>query len=91
MHDGFAVFEVTYGENGAAIEARFLEVNPAFEKITGVKANDIIGKTMWEVFPTMRLLTAEIWESIVSEGKTRHLEEFLYVGPHSINISGLTA
>ncbi|MHB8085987.1 MAG: PAS domain S-box protein [Dehalococcoidia bacterium] len=76
MHDGFAVFEVTYGENGAAVEARFLEVNPAFEKITGVKANDIIGKTMWEVFPTMRLLTAEIWESIVSEGKTMHLEEF---------------
>jgi PAS domain S-box-containing protein len=76
MHDGFAVFEVTYGEGGAAVEARFLEVNPAFEQITGVKANDIIGKTMWEVFPTMRLLTAEIWESIVSEGKNMHIEEF---------------
>ncbi len=76
MHDGFAVFEVTYGEGGSAIEARFLEVNPAFEKITGAKSNAIIGKTMWEVFPTMRLLTAEIWESIVSEGKTIHMDEF---------------
>lgn len=75
IQDGFAVFEVNYDEKGKVIDARFLEVNPAFEKITGAKANDVLGKTLWEVFPSMRLLTADRWKELISEGKNIKIEE----------------
>jgi PAS domain S-box-containing protein len=32
-------------------ECRFIEVNPAFENITGLATEDIVGKTVTEVFP----------------------------------------
>lgn len=76
IHDGFAIFEINYDENDRVIDARFLEVNPAFEKITGTRANDILGKTLWEVFPTMRLTTAQLWEDIIAEGKNIRIEEY---------------
>ncbi len=79
MQDGFAVFEISYDERGEAIDARFLEANPAFEKITGAKSNEAVGKTLWEVFPSMRLLTAEIWAGMVSKGKNVRIEEFYSV------------
>jgi PAS domain S-box-containing protein len=75
IQDGFAVFEVNYDENDTVVDARFLEVNPAFEKITGVKANDVMGKTLWEVFPSMRLLTADLWQDAISKGKNLRVEE----------------
>jgi PAS domain S-box-containing protein len=76
IHDGFAVFEINYDESDKVVDARFLEVNPAFEKITGTRANDILGKTLWEVFPTMRLSTAQLWKDVITEGKNIRIEEY---------------
>ncbi len=76
IHDGFAVFEINYDESDKVVDARFLEVNPAFEKITGTRANDMLGKTLWEVFPTMRLSTAQLWKDVITEGKNIRIEEY---------------
>jgi len=75
IQDGFAIFELNYDENEKVIDARFLEINPAFEKMTGAKANDVLGKTLWEVFPTMRLMTADLWKEAISEGKNIRVGE----------------
>jgi PAS domain S-box-containing protein len=75
MLDGFAVFEMKTVEDGFPVDACFLEVNPAFERITGLKANDVIGKTLWEVFPTMRLMSADIWKKLITEGKSTNFDE----------------
>jgi PAS domain S-box-containing protein len=75
IQDGFAIFEVNYDEKDMVVDARFLEVNPAFEKMTGAKPNDVLGKTLWEVFPTMRLLTADLWKDSISGGKNIRIEE----------------
>ncbi|MDD5311966.1 MAG: PAS domain S-box protein [Dehalococcoidia bacterium] len=76
MLDGFVIFETVYDDSDDVTDARFLEVNPAFEKIVGLKANDVIGKTMWEVFPTMRLSTVDIWKKMLRERKAIHYEEY---------------
>jgi len=76
IQDGFAVFEINYDENDNVIDARFLEINPAFERMTGVRANEVLGKTLWEVFPTMRLMTADRWKAAITEGKNLRIEEF---------------
>ncbi len=51
MTTGFALHDMIWDENGAAVDYRFLDVNPAFESLTGLKATDLLGKTVKEVLP----------------------------------------
>ena len=51
MCNGFALNEIICDRNGVPRDCRFLEVNPAFEKIAGMKATDIVGKSAEAVFP----------------------------------------
>ena len=51
MCNGFALNEIIFDQNEIPIDCRFIEVNPAFENITGSKTDDIIGKTISDVFP----------------------------------------
>jgi PAS domain S-box-containing protein len=91
MQDGFAVFEVLYGDDGRATDARFLEVNPALERIAGVKGNDVVGKTLWEVFPTMRLQSVDLWKDLISQNKNTLIEElYLRSIDKYLRISGLS-
>ena len=91
MQDGFAVFEILYGDDDKATDARFLEVNPAFERIAGVKGNDVVGKTLWEVFPTMRLRSVDLWKDLISKSKNVLIEELYAVTLDKyLRISGLS-
>jgi len=45
MTEGFALHEIMCDEEGNPADYRFLDVNPAFEKLTGLSRQDIIGKT----------------------------------------------
>ncbi|MGD9054426.1 MAG: PAS domain S-box protein, partial [Desulfobacterales bacterium] len=51
MCNGFVLNEIELDQNGMPDECRFIEVNPAFENITGLATEDIVGKTVTEVFP----------------------------------------
>ena len=51
MTSGFAVHEMIYDDHGKPIDYRYLEINPAFEKITGVPVDVLLGKTVKEIMP----------------------------------------
>ena len=51
MSTGFAYHKVITDENNKPIDYKYLEVNPAFEKLTGLKADDMIGKNVTEILP----------------------------------------
>ncbi len=51
MLNGFALHEIICDEKGNPVDYRFLRVNPAFERLTGLRAADITGKTVLEVLP----------------------------------------
>jgi PAS domain S-box-containing protein len=51
MVEGFAFCEIVCDEAGKPCDLRYLSVNPAFERHTGVKAGDILGRTTLELFP----------------------------------------
>jgi len=51
MNAGFAYHEVIVDENNKPINYKYIEANPAFEKLTGLKARDIIGKKVTEILP----------------------------------------
>ncbi len=50
MMDGYALYEIILDHKGEPADYRFLEINPAFQELTGF-TGDIIGKTALEVIP----------------------------------------
>lgn len=51
MTNGFALHEIICDEQGKPVDYRFLELNSAFEKLTGADVSQLIGKTIREVLP----------------------------------------
>lgn len=47
---GYAWHEIIFDDKGLPTDYRFLEVNNAFEKLTGLNAKNITGKTLKQVF-----------------------------------------
>lgn len=70
MVDAFALHEIICNEQGTPINYRFLAVNPAFEKIIGLKAEEIIGKTVLEIFPDTEEYWIETYGKVALTGET---------------------
>lgn len=51
MIDGFAFNRVVLDDHGKPIDSVFLEVNSAFERLTGLKGSEIVGKSVREILP----------------------------------------
>jgi PAS domain S-box-containing protein len=51
MNSGLSLFEVICDDKGNPINLRFLQVNPTYEQQNNLKAKDVIGKTILEVYP----------------------------------------
>jgi PAS domain S-box-containing protein len=51
MREAFVLHKAVLDENGNPSDFQFIEANPAFERQTGLKRNDIVGKRVSEVFP----------------------------------------
>jgi diguanylate cyclase (GGDEF)-like protein/PAS domain S-box-containing protein len=51
MQQGLAVHEVVFDEVGKSIDYRFIDSNQSFERMTGLKHENIIGKTALEILP----------------------------------------
>jgi len=76
MLNGFAYHEMLYDEEGNASDYRFLEVNPAFEKLTGFAAKKTLGKTLREVLPETYHNYLKIYEPVAREGRSLRFEHF---------------
>lgn len=59
MEEGFCIVEMIFDGDGKAVDYRFLEVNEAFEKQTGLQ--DAAGKSMREMAPGNEPYWAESW------------------------------
>ena len=51
MLDGFAYHKIVIDKMGKPVDYVFLEVNLAFEKLTGLKRQQVIGKTVTSALP----------------------------------------
>lgn len=49
MTEGFALHEIICDENDEPCDYRFLDINPAFERLTGLKRAEVVGKLMSQV------------------------------------------
>ena len=69
MLNGCALHEIICDENGKPVDYRFLDVNPAFESITGFKADVLTGKTALEIFPDTDPFLIETYGRVAITGE----------------------
>ncbi|MEZ4525011.1 MAG: PAS domain S-box protein [Desulfobacterales bacterium] len=76
LSSGFALHEIVKDENGNPCDYRFLEVNPAFETLTGLKADQLVGKTVLAVMPDIESYWIETYGRVATTGEARHFENY---------------
>jgi len=74
MQNGFAHNEIICDSQGRPINSRYLAINPAFERITGKKAEDVVGKTLLEIFPGLEPEWIETFGKVALTGEPAHFE-----------------
>lgn len=76
MVEGLAVHEIIVDDNGAPCDYRFLEINAAFETLTGLSASEVIGRTVLEVLPGTEPLWIERFGTVASTGVPVRFESY---------------
>jgi len=74
MQEGFALHEIVCDAEGKPVDYRFVEINPAFERLTELKGEAIIGKTARECLPGVEEFWFEQYGKVALEGESLHLE-----------------
>ena len=76
MTEGFALHEIICDESGEPVDFRFLDVNPAFEQLTGLKRVDLIGRTHNEVLPGDSPLWVKAYGAVAMTGEPAQFEHY---------------
>ena len=76
MLNGFAYCRRIFDEKDRPIDFVYLEVNDAFEKLTGLKKEDVIGKKVTEAIPGTEKANPELFDIYSRVALTGKEEEF---------------
>jgi len=74
IDQGFGVVEMILDEGGKAVDYRFLELNPAFERQTGLV--DAIGRTARELLPQLEPKWYRIYGDVARTGEPARFEDY---------------
>jgi PAS domain S-box-containing protein len=69
MTEGFALHELVCDDAGRPCDYRFLDINPAFERLTGLAREQVIGRTVLEVLPATEAVWIERFGGVVATGR----------------------
>jgi len=75
MSEGFAVHEIICDAQGVPSDYRFLEVNPAFERLTGLKKENVIGRTVRRVLPDIEQSWIDMYGEVALSGRPTYIEQ----------------
>jgi diguanylate cyclase (GGDEF)-like protein/PAS domain S-box-containing protein len=76
MLDGFALHEIIVDENGVPYDYRFLDVNPAFERLTGLRRDAVVGKRVRDLLPGIELRWIETYGRVALKGEEARFEDY---------------
>ncbi len=74
--NGFALHEIILDDSGKPSDYRFLLINPAFERMTGLKTAEVVGKTALEILPNLENSWIESYGRVALEGKSLEFEDY---------------
>ena len=85
MDEGFCVVEMAFDEGGRAIDYRVLEMNPAFEKHTGISV--LVGRSVREAIPDLEEFWYETYGRVAATGEpTRFVRETAIRGGRCLDV-----
>jgi PAS domain S-box-containing protein len=79
MLDGFAYCQMIYDKNNAPVDFVYIEVNNAFEKLTGLKAQEVVGRKVTEAIPNIKESNPEVFDiygRVANTGIEERFESF---------------
>ena len=76
MRHGFALHELICDAQGNPADYRFLYVNPAFESMTGLHSDRLIGRTVLEVMPGLERHWIHRYGEVTLTGASQRFEEY---------------
>ena len=76
MTSAFALHKMIFDESGKPCDYEFLQVNPAFEKLTGLSADDVVGRRVSEVLPDIELSWIARYGNVVLTGEPLRFEDY---------------
>ncbi len=76
MTEGFALHEIICNEKGEPYDYRFLDINPAFERLTGLKQEDVIGKTHNEILPNDDPIWIKAYGAVALTGTPTQFDDY---------------
>ena len=74
MQEGFALCELVHDADGRPVDFRYLEVNAAWERLTGLPAAQVVGRLVTEVIPGVEPVWLETYAKVVETGAPAHVE-----------------
>ena len=78
MIDGFAYCKMIFDDSGKPVDFVYLQINDAFEKITGLKRDLVIGKKVSEAIPGIKEENPELFEIYGKVALTGQKKKFTY-------------
>ena len=76
MLNGFALHDIICDEDGRPCDYRFIEVNSAFEELTGLNAEAIVGKTVLEILPQTESYWIDNFGKVALTGESVQMENY---------------
>ncbi len=76
MFNAFVLFDSVFDESGKFVSYRFVFINDAYEKITGVKNEDVKGKTVHEVWPGTEQSWVDKYGHVAITGETLEFDNY---------------
>ncbi|MGZ7050268.1 MAG: PAS domain S-box protein, partial [Methanobacterium sp.] len=70
------ICELVFDDNGQPVDVLMLDVNAAYEKHSGLKKNEVIGKHIKDILPVIEQVWLDRYAEIVREGKSMHFEDY---------------
>jgi len=72
----FALHEIILNDEGQPCDYRFLEVNSAFQQLTGLETQNLIGRTVRDVLPNTEPKWIEKYGHVALTGDPLHFEDY---------------
>jgi diguanylate cyclase (GGDEF)-like protein/PAS domain S-box-containing protein len=76
MKEGFALHEIVVNKLGRPIDYIFLDVNKAFEEITGLKGEEILGHSVKKILPETEEYWIQNYGQVALNGNSMTFEEY---------------
>ncbi|MFL0195379.1 diguanylate cyclase [Clostridium sp. WILCCON 0269] len=77
MQQGLALFQSSVNEKREIINFKFLDINKSCERLMGLKKKNILGKNIFEIFPSIEKTLGEKFKYVAETGESIHCEQYI--------------